>query len=146
MENLITFRLCDDDRARLDKIINLLENGRPNCEACVQHVTEALSHCRAGTPDQPQPVNAPAPEPVQEEPQPEPVQEEPQPEPAPEPVKEETAPAVTLEQIQQKVIKLATSGKKAQVREIVNAYAPKVSDLAADKWAEVWDKLTELEG
>ena len=130
MNNIITFRLCDDDRARLDKIIDLLENGRPNCEACVQ----------------PQPVNAPAPEPVQEEPQPEPVQEEPQPEPAPEPVKEETVPAVTLEQIQQKVIKLATSGKKAQVREIVTAYAPKVSDLAADKWAEVWDKLTELEG
>ena len=58
-------------------------------------------------------------------------------------------PAITLEQIQQKVLQLATANggtKKAKAREIVNAYARKVSDLPQDKWGEVWDKLTKLEG
>ena len=62
----------------------------------------------------------------------------------------EPAPTVTLEQIQQKVVQLcATDGgkKKAQVREIINFYGTKVSDLkeCPDKWGEVWTKLTALE-
>ena len=59
------------------------------------------------------------------------------------------APSVTLADIQKKVIQLCAGfggTKKAAVREIVNAYAPKVSDLPADKWEEVMQKLTELEG
>lgn len=60
----------------------------------------------------------------------------------------EAKPAATLEQIQQKVVQLAAGfggTKKAAVREIVNAYAKKVSDLPADKWDEVWEKLVQLE-
>ena len=67
---------------------------------------------------------------------------------APAPSAEAKAPTVTLEQIQQKVVQLAAGNggaKKAAVREIVNAYAKKVSDLPADKWGEVWSKLTALE-
>lgn len=154
MENCIVFRLCDEDRARLDAIIDALGN-KPNCSKCMETVTEAVAahvtqQAPAATPEA-HPVDNPFPEPVKEEPQPEPApelakEEETQPEPAPEPVKEEEpAPAVTLEQIQQKVIKLATGGKKAQVREIVNAHAKKVSDLPAEVWGEVWAKLTELE-
>lgn len=61
---------------------------------------------------------------------------------------EEVKPTVTLAQIQQKVVQLAAGSngsKKAKVREIINAYAKKVSDLPEDKWDEVWDKLTALE-
>lgn len=147
MENCIVFRLCDEDRARLDKIIDAL-GSKPNCSKCMETVTEAVAtHVTKQAPTaapEEHPVDTPFPEPVKEEPQPEPAPE-PAPEMAPEPAKEEPAPTVTLEQIQQKVIKLATGGKKAQVREIVNAYAKKVSDLPADKWGEVWAKLTELE-
>lgn len=62
----------------------------------------------------------------------------------------EAAPTVTLEQIQQKVVQLCAADKgkrKAAVREIINAYGTKVSDLKEqpDKWAEVWGKLTALE-
>lgn len=63
-------------------------------------------------------------------------------------VTEKPKPAVTLAQIQQKVVQLAAGSngsKKAKVREIINAYAKKVSDLPEDKWDEVWDKLTALE-
>jgi hypothetical protein len=67
----------------------------------------------------------------------------------PAPVEPEPAkPSVTLEQIQQKVVKLAAAGKKAEVREIVTTYGAKVSDLKdqPEKWDEVWGKLTALEG
>lgn len=63
---------------------------------------------------------------------------------------EKAKPTVTLEQIQQKVVQLAAGNggaKKAKVREIINAYGSKVSDLKdqPEKWTEVWDKLTALE-
>lgn len=60
----------------------------------------------------------------------------------------EEKPAVNIEQIQQKVVQLAAANngaKKAKVREIVNTYARKVSDIPEAKWSEVWDKLTALE-
>lgn len=63
---------------------------------------------------------------------------------------EKVEPAVTLEQIQQKVVQLAASGaeKKAKVREVISTYGTKVSDLKdkPEKWDEVWEKLTALEG
>lgn len=59
------------------------------------------------------------------------------------------APAVTLEQIQAKVVQLAAAGaeKKAGAREIISAYGTKVSDLKdkPEAWADVWAKLTALE-
>ena len=60
----------------------------------------------------------------------------------------EEAPAArySVEDVQQKVVSLAAAGKKAEVREIVNAYAAKVSDIPADKLDEVMDKLIALEG
>lgn len=129
MNARFTIELCAEDRARIDRLIDELEwYNAPSV--------------KRGTP-------APAPK---AEPKPEvkpaPVAEPPKPEPVP--VKEETpAPAtVTLAQIQQKVIQLAASangGKKAAVRDIVQAYARRVSDLPADKWVEVWDKLNALE-
>lgn len=60
----------------------------------------------------------------------------------------EEAPAArySVGDVQQKVVSLAAAGKKAEVREIVNAYAAKVSDIPADKLDEVMAKLIALEG
>lgn len=131
MNTTITIELCAEDRARLDKIIEKLgEIQQPNCSACVKTVAEVVSV---------HPAEAQA---AAEEPAPDEAPTE-----TPEPV-EEIKPVVTLEQIQQKVVQLAAAGKKAEVRQIVNTYGAKVSDLKdqPDKWGEVWDKLTALEG
>lgn len=58
-------------------------------------------------------------------------------------------PSVDLAQIQQKVVQLcALDGgvHKAAVREIINQYGAKVSDLKdqPEKWDEVWKKLCEI--
>lgn len=63
----------------------------------------------------------------------------------------EPTPTVTLEQIQQKVVQLCAADggtKKGMVREVINLYGTKVSDLKdqPEKWDEVWSKLTALEG
>lgn len=64
---------------------------------------------------------------------------------------EEPKPAVTLDQIRQKVTYLRASSdqkKKDGAKDIVLAYAPNITGLAncEDKWPEIWDKLTALEG
>lgn len=53
--------------------------------------------------------------------------------------------SVTLSDIQQKVVALSAAGKKAQAREIVKAYAERVTLLPDDKYAEVMDKLSALD-
>lgn len=124
--NTITIELCAEDRARLDRLTAALEAraSAPTTEA----------------PAKAQPKAAPTEQPE------EPKKEEPA-----APWEEPTAaPTVTLEQIQQKVVTLATMAggtKKVKVREIISAYGAKVSDLKdhPDKWQEVWDRLTALE-
>lgn len=161
MENTIALRLCDDDRARLDKIAtlleNLLENCRPDCSRCAESVAKAVGQC-VNTATEEKPVQEPtAPwEQADEHPVTDPF---PTPKPeAPTPEEPQT-PTVTLEQIQQKVIKLAASGagvkdpaliekakaKKAKVRDIINAHAPKVSELPPECWSTVWAELIALE-
>ena len=147
---------------KLDAIITLLGGLHAHdCHKC----TESVAQCAAAigaevgaeaaarlanggapeSPTAPQSAATPAPEEINH-----PADEiSPFPEPEAAAPAEEPKPAITLEQIQQKVLQLATANggtKKAKAREIVNAYARKVSDLPQDKWAEVWDKLTELEG
>lgn len=50
--------------------------------------------------------------------------------------------------VQQKVVKLSAAGKdkKASVREIVQKYATKVSDIPAEEYDAVMAALTALEG
>lgn len=60
-------------------------------------------------------------------------------------------PTVTLDQIRKKVTTLRASSDKAKkegAKDIVMAYAPNISGLenCKDKWPEIWDKLTALEG
>lgn len=151
--NKITIELSAEDRARLDKLNGLLEaqitltqdilnNGLPKPTQTepdeltrrLQAVVEGAKAAKAAKAD------SEAPEDITP-----PVTPEPEEAPA---VTEEPKPTVTLAQIQQKVVQLAAGNdgaKKAKVREIINAYAKKVSDLPEDKWTEVWGKLIALE-
>lgn len=61
-------------------------------------------------------------------------------------VKEEkkTEPTVTTAQLQKMAIELSAQGKKVEVRDIVKAYAEKISELPEDKLDEVMSRLEEL--
>lgn len=71
--------------------------------------------------------------------------EQPAPQPAPDPEPEQT-PRYTLEDVRRKSVELTAAGKKAQVRKIVKSYAETLSGLPEDKYTEVMDRLTALEG
>lgn len=152
--NAIPIELCQEDRARIDKVIELLTlSTGQRCQSGADAVQQAFT-------EQP-PVEFTKDTPAEEKPA-EPAQEaETKPyyteaqaratiaelEKAYEVIKEaDTAPRVSNADIQQKVIQLSAAGKKAQVREIVTAVATKVSDIPEDKLAEVWAKLNALEG
>ena len=157
MNNIsITHELCAEDRARLDRLTVALEALQPSTlttssvvpEVDLDQVQMKLAEAMAKASDPAEPpkntteeaeTSTPSTTQAEEE---KPVVEEITP-------AEETAePTVTLEEIQQKVVQLAAANggaKKAKVREIINAYAKKVSDLPEDKWTEVWDKLVALE-
>lgn len=125
--NTITIALCQEDRARLDKIIEALERTQ---------MTPA--EVPAAAQDEPQTVEVPAVEvPVAAEETAEASNEETAPEPAEEPAK-----AVTLSDIQKKVVEMSAAGKKDEVREIITKYASRVSAIPAEKTAEVWEQLT----
>ena len=154
MSNTITIELCAEDRARLDKIIEGLAN-TPKCDRCAKSVAETVAGI---TQSATEPQEAPKEEPkaeTKEEPKAEtnPAEEAPQEstqEPESDVPAEKVEPSVTLEQIQQKVVQLAAAGadKKAKVREVISNYGTKVSDLKnqPEKWDEVWEQLTALEG
>lgn len=143
--NTITIELCAEDRARLDKILAALEKPR-DCKGCVETVAKATEHIvEQMTPPgaRPEPENEPqeAPEMKADE-HPADVSTAPwEPTEAP----QEDAP-VSVQELQKKVVDLCAKGKKDQVREIVNAYAKKVSDIPEDKRNEVYTQLTALEG
>lgn len=71
--------------------------------------------------------------------------ERPAPQPAPD-TEPEQAPRYTLEDLRRKSLELIAAGKKAQVSEIVKAYARTLSGLPEYKYTEVMAKLAALEG
>ena len=141
--NTITIELCAEDRARLDRLTAALEEraAQPTTPA-PDEAQQKLAEIVAKTAAEPQEAETVT------DTQPEPEQPKEAPKTEPQEAENKPAPTVTLEQIQQKVVQLAAGfggSKKAAVREIVNAYAKKVSDLPEDKWTDVWEKLTALE-
>ena len=144
--NVITIELCAEDRARLDKVIELLGGLRqPDCSACVAGVASYLE--KAATVLDAHPVSEPFPAaPVAKE---EPAKENADLEAmlkkaiSPEPEK----PVIKLEQIQKKATQIAAGSaeKKAKLRAIVNQYAAKVTDLPESCWPAVWEALCNLE-
>lgn len=155
--NKIVIEFEAEDRARLDRLTTVLERltnnmpsyvnkgAEPNKMAdlkehadSVEVITEPEAPAEAPTVPQDTPKETPQ------------ETDTPTVKSAPEAPTENTAPTVTLEQIQQKVIQLATANggaKKAQVRAVISAYGAKVTDLKEqpNKWDEVWQKLTALE-
>lgn len=137
MSATITIELCAEDRARLDHInVNLTKlilRVMGSQKIDMGEVLRKTAPELAGKLAEQHPVT----EPFQELPKAEPVPFE-QPEPE--------TPQYKPEDIQQKVVALSASGKKAEVREIVKSYAEKVSAIPADKFGEVMARLAGLEG
>lgn len=147
--NNITIELCAEDRARLDRLTAALEKrGQQADELMANGYTVAAEEPAepARTPEkEAEPKTLTDTHPVDESlPWSTSEAETPQ-EKAPEPVKEKV-PAVKRSDVQQKVIALVNTGKKAEAREIVKAYATSVTDIPEDKLAEVLEKLNALEG
>lgn len=138
-------QLCQEDRDRLDRIIAALERPAPKCESCVDSVADFVDDRLRQNGLEPakelDQVPAEAPQ-VTEDTTPEEKPAEAQETAKAEPEQ----PSVTHADIQKKVVALSAAGKKAEVRGIVMDYASKVSGIPEDKLAEVWQKLTDLEG
>lgn len=145
--NTITIELCAEDRARLDKILAALEKPR-DCKGCVETVSKATEHIvEIMTPQEAENAPQEAPE-VKADEHPADVSTAPW-EPTEDPqeeAQEEREEPVAVQELQKKVVDLCAKGMKDQVREIVNAYAKKVSDIPEDKRNEVYAQLTALEG
>lgn len=139
MNNItIKVELCEEDRARLDNILQALSGGR-SCAACVDGIAKYVA---AEVGQHIKPPAAPAEAHPVADPFPEPEKPAPEPEKPAEPVKE--APKVSQADVQRLVVELSAAGKKEAVREIVNSYAARVSLIPEDKLAEAWARLTAL--
>lgn len=147
MNRNIIIELCAEDRARLDKLTEALTR---SAEA---QVAPTIAQNEANpVPVQTEPEQLEIPE-MKQETATEPTENTPPWEEAPaaapvvtDPVVAE--PTVSLEQIRQKVVLLASRGKdtKEKVKAVVSAYAENVSLLPREKWDEVWARLVKLEG
>lgn len=140
----ITIELCAEDRARLDNILEALqqrplEGAGKAPSATTKAATASTQKAAAEKPAQEAPTpaaDAPglpsAPEPVEA--------------PKPEPAKAEPVREVTTAELQNKVVQLVRAGKKDESRSIVTEYADSVSAIPEDKRAEVLERLNALEG
>ena len=143
--NTITIELCKEDRQRIDELIAFA--GLLVGELKSRPAVEAPAETATATEQTATLVNsgrlAVVPTPVKTE---HPVDAV-SPHGEPEPVAEPETPAVTLDDIQALVLKLASpaGGKRDQVRAIVKEYAERVSLIKPEKFAEVMDKLTALD-
>lgn len=148
MNNNIIIELCTEDRARLDRIAALLEAqttqevktaSKPEIKPTAHQKIEAKAS------EQPKQEEASAPnlEPLTDEEIAEALDI------AVEEAKKNEAQKnqeVKLEDIQRLVVKLATSGKKAEAKEVVTDYAPSVTALPVDKYGEVYRRLQKIGG
>ena len=147
--NNITIELCQEDRNRLDTLIaiglelckkNVYEVEQPAPTEAHQNAAETENN---QAPETAHPVDAPD------------VWNELEGQGS----LDEVVPAATgklgdkgneklFSAVQQKVVKLSAAGKetKAAVREVVQKYATKVSDIPAEEYDTVMDQLAALEG
>ena len=133
--NTITIELCQEDRARLDRIIEALEQSRAIAVNSMSVAPNVESDVLKTETEEPMEGQVTVEEIVETTEQ-IPVEEA----PVEEPIK-----AVSLSDIQKKVVELSAAGKKAEVRDIITKYASRVSAIPAEHTAEVWDQLIGLE-
>ena len=138
--NTITIELAGEDRGRLDKLMAAVDALNASLLANQGMLAIADAGTHAEQPSEPQTAQENASGKVTA-----PTADAPQ---SAAQTATEASDAVTLADVQRKVVKLCgpPHNKKAQVREIVKAYAPKVTGIPADKCAEVMAKLNALEG
>ena len=132
--NNIIIEFCAEDRARLDKIAELLERN-----ACATH--DCVEKPRVVTQNEAPKANAQSESIEQTTPAADVAAD----------VKTSTVEAtkttvaIRLSDIQQLVVKLATSGKKAEARDVVTKYATRVTELPESAFEDVYAKLKALE-
>ena len=159
MSNTITIELCAEDRARLDAILKALVH-QHDCNSRTQMLLDHIKKIETATntatedaeqPQEPakapsQPVTPPEEEkPAEAAPAEFPIGETPFDEPEPSEPEQEAA-KVDRADVQRLVVDLSAAGKKTEVKEIVMAYADRVSAIPEDKLAEVFEKLNKLGG
>ena len=142
--NTITIQLTESDQGRLDRLASALEKLAGLVEAMSPPTVE-VKPAKTPAPAQEQSTPKEAPSKPVEAPAPAEAQQ-PTPEPAQAAESKQDAPAYTLADVQRLVIHLCSPevGFKAQVRNIVKAYADKVPNIPADKFTEVMAKLQTL--
>ena len=133
--NTITIELCQEDRARLDKIIEALEQSHTIAVNSVSAAPNVESDEPKTETEEPMEGQVTVEEIVETTKQISTVEA-----PVEEPIK-----VVSLSDIQKKVVELSAAGKKAEVRDIITKYANRVSAIPAEHTAEVWDQLIGLE-
>ena len=134
--NVITIELCQEDRARLDKIIEALEQSH----AIVVNSMPVVHNVESDE------TKAETEEPMEGQGTVEEIVETTEHFPAKEAPIEEPIKVVPLSDIQKKVVELSAAGKKAEVRDVITKYANRVSAIPAEHTAEVWSQLIGLEG
>ena len=158
MSNHITIELCAEDRARLDRLTEAL--ARRTCDKCVGAAMAAMN--AAQQPAEPDPVQQKLAEVLAEAESPAEAPQEPagateaEPPATTQPDDEqpaaaadacEAAPVVTVADIRGRYVTLVASGKKEAARDLIKSYnVTKISDIPAEKCAEVMAKLNALEG
>lgn len=137
--NNISIELCAEDRARLDNVIGLLsalvETAVKVPKTAPKSPQEApKAESQATTQAEPEAAPVPKIEPQESK------------EEAPAEPKNQKEPQVGLEELQGLVVRLATSGKKLEARDIVFEYATSVTAVPVEKRGELYAKLQKLEG
>ena len=154
MSNHITIELCEEDRARIDRLIAAVEKRTVQVESALEQrysikpeeqkddplqkaLADALDRASKTTES-----NAEATE--TQTPTITPQTEE-------KPTREETEPTATTKTVTRaelgaKVREMMTKGFKEQTKEIVRSYAPTVPEVPEDKVAECYARLVKLEG
>lgn len=134
--NLIV-ELGPESQAKLDKILAALEGiGHHNCASCADSEPKVMA-------EEPKAPEQAVEKPAQEISQP---VEEDTPAVDPEPAEEPKTPEYTKNDVLALVQKLAAPNnpKREAAKAIVKSYGTKVSDIPADKYGEVMEKLAKL--
>lgn len=149
----LTTELCQEDRARLDAILEALQASRPDCGKCTAAIADAMTHCcqvmdrnpkalelsLTTATEPPADVLPPA---TADDVQPitiEPPAAEPAPEPAPAPK------TYSKDDVRRAVMTVARKGAayKAKAKEALNRYAESVDSLKPEDYPAF---MTELGG
>lgn len=142
----ITVGLDADTKALLTDLKEALLQTRPNCERCMRAVSDSMNHIATGmdaeamdeaTPHSSEPVTKPQ-EPAPAPSGSAPTESTPAPEPAPAPTK-----VYTMDDVRAAVMQICRlgDGPKQKAKELLQQFAPSLSELPTGKYDEFMAKL-----